>query len=184
MEKQCELRNATRSTWEFHVGKACCKILQYWRRIPCKCTLSGPREYGIPMSAVRCGGAGRVCSFPCKELAKNGSPWQAYKHFTWNSHVRRRLQDRFPWQFPCKYVSLVSFTWQIPCKSALASFNEASGELPRHISQSYLISLSDILFSEVFHADDVSAKIWWCSGSLTSRIFQAIWLTCSGSLLQ
>ena len=83
-----------------------------------------------------------------------------------------------------QYVSLVSFTWQIPCKSALASFNEASGELPRHISQSYLILLPDILFSEVFHADDVSAKIWWCSGSLTSRIFQAIWLTCSGSLLQ
>ena len=66
-----------------------------------------------------------------------------------------------------------SFTWQIPCKSALASFNEASRRFPRHISQSYLVLLSVILFSDVFHADDVNAKIWWCSGSLTSQIFHS-----------
>ena len=28
MGKPCELRNATTFTWGFHVGKACCKIMQ------------------------------------------------------------------------------------------------------------------------------------------------------------
>ena len=88
MGKQCELRSAMRSTWEYHVGKACCKIMQNLHTIPCKCTLCGPRNDGIPMSAVRAGGALRFrgfgyMEFPCKELAKNG--------ITWNSHVRSLL---------------------------------------------------------------------------------------------
>ena len=71
MEKPCNFRNATITTWESHVGKACCKKLQYWHRIPCKCALFGPWAHRIPMSAVRGGGG-----FP----GFQGS-------FTWNSHV-------------------------------------------------------------------------------------------------
>ena len=68
MGKPCELRNATKSTWGFHVGKACCKILQYWRTIPCKCALSGPWKHGIPMSAVKGGG------FPGLQVPLHGMP--------------------------------------------------------------------------------------------------------------
>ena len=71
MEKVCKLWNVTRSTWDFHVGKACCKILRNWRRIPCKCALSGPWVHGIPMSAVRGGVSGFpgfiYMEFPCQE---------------------------------------------------------------------------------------------------------------------
>ena len=114
-------------------------------------------QHGIPMSGRRSPWFTGTSTW--NSHVRKGKPWFSGS-FTWHSHVRTRSQDRFTWQFPCKYIPLVSFTWQIPCKSALASSNEASGRLPRHISQNYLILLSDILFQEVFHADDVSAKIW------------------------
>ena len=76
MQKQSKFRNATITTWEFHVGKACCKILQYGRAIPCKCVLSGPWKHGIPMSAFRGGG------FPGFQVDLHGIPMseQDFQH--------------------------------------------------------------------------------------------------------
>ena len=84
MEKPCKFRNATITTWESHVGKACCKKLQYWHRIPCKCALSGASAHGIPMSTVKGEGGfsgfpGVIhMEFPCRELTKNGITWNSY----------------------------------------------------------------------------------------------------------
>ena len=89
--KPCDLRNVTRSTWGFHVGKACCKIMQNWHRIPCKCTLCGVQKHGIPMSPIRGGGVCRFrgfgyMEFPCKELAKNGITWHSHVRSSWRAY--------------------------------------------------------------------------------------------------
>ena len=52
---------------------------------------------------------------PCK-----GAPDRLTSTFTWHSQVGNGLEGRF--------------TWHIPCKRPLATFQEASGKLPRDIS--------------------------------------------------
>ena len=98
VEKPYELRNVTRSTWGFHVGKACCKILQYWRRIPCKCALCGVSAHGIFYVDPKGGGFGPrdmvYMEFLCRELTTHGilyieflCPGTLTSIFTWRSYV-------------------------------------------------------------------------------------------------
>ena len=86
---------------------------------------------------------------------------------TCNSHARigvllvfNFLYMAFPCQNEVAGQVYMAISMSIYTFGVIYMVHEASGEVSRHISQSYLILLSDILFSEVLHADDVSAKIW------------------------
>ena len=114
----------------------CCPLFGFAAPPHCHIGLNSPSIGGFP-------GFQGSFKFAWNSHARN---WRKTELITWNSHVRSllaglraslhgipmwgtRSQGRFTWPFPCKYVSSVPFAWQIPCKPALASFNEASGEL-------------------------------------------------------